>query len=64
MINQAKITIINHDKTEESYITDPGSCYGITGIGYSVFFNNGRQLIIHPNSVNKIIIDELKGHNG
>ena len=59
-MKQSKITIINHDKSVEEYITDKNSLSGITGIGYSFWFENGRQLIIHPNSVNKIIIDEVK----
>ena len=58
-MKQAKITIEKLDGTKEEFLTDPGRTYGITGIGYSFEYDNGRQMIIHPNCVFRLIIDEI-----
>jgi len=59
MRGRAKITICNHNGTQEKYLTDPEETYGICGCGYSFFFDNGRRMIVHPNSIHKLIIDEM-----
>lgn len=56
---QAKVIIERLDGQKEEFLTDVGSIYGITGIGYSFMYENGRQMIIHPNSIYKLIIEKI-----
>lgn len=54
----AIVTIEKHDGTSEVFRTDDNENYGITGIGYSFRYENGRQMIVHPNSVYRLIIED------
>lgn len=68
----AKIKIEKLNGDVEEIITDTypvsvnkGELYyskthGITAVGYSITFGNGRQMIIHPNSVYRLTIDEVE----
>ena len=56
---QARVIIERLDGQKEEFLTDIGSFYGITGIGYSFYYENGRQMIIHPNSIYKLIIEKI-----
>ena len=64
----ANITIEKHDGTVEKFKTDPADKYGcgwgITAVGYSFRYENGRQMIVHPNSVFRLIIDEVEKSDG
>ena len=63
-MKHAIITIEKFDGTVEKIKTDPADKYGcgwgITAIGYSFRYENGRQMIVHPNSVYRLIIDEIE----
>ena len=59
-MNRVKVTIEKLDGTKEEFMTDEDSIHGITAIGYSFRYNNGRQMIIHPNSVYRLLIEEVK----
>lgn len=58
MAKYGVITIEKFDGTKEVFSTDPGECYGITAIGYSFRYDGGRHMIVHPNSVYRLIIDD------
>lgn len=58
MARYAVVTIEKHDGTKEIFETTPGESYGITGIGYCFRYQNGREMIIHPNSVFRLIIED------
>ena len=62
----AIITIEKLDGTVEKIKTDswdlkddPFKKHGLTAIGYSIFYENGRHMIVHPNSVFRLTIDEF-----
>lgn len=57
---QAKITICNLDGTKDIFITDPDTMYGENAWGVGFYFENGRRMIIQPNFVHRIIIEEAK----
>lgn len=56
---QAKITLVHKDGAMPEFITDEGSSYGVTAIGYT-FVSRGKRYLVHPKSVRMIIDEEVK----
>lgn len=59
MTGQAKVTIEHLNGSKEEFMTNPDYSYGVTSIGYSFRLYNGKQMIIHPAVVARIIIEDI-----
>ena len=60
-MRQAKIIIEKLDGTKEEFYTDKSEdrLWGESVLGYYFYFDNGRKMIIHPNSIYRLVIEEI-----